>query len=67
MFTGCTALKEIYIPDGVIVGISTFDGWTADQKIYTSMSLREAMLAWTEGWNGGNNATLVTDYVPANA
>ena len=67
MFNGCTALKEIYIPDGVIVGISTFDGWTADQKIYTSLSLREAMLAWTEGWNGGNNATLVTDYVPANA
>ena len=67
VFTGCTALKEIYIPDGLTVGISTFEDWTADQKIMTSMSLREAMLAWTEGWNGNNNATLVTDYVPANA
>ena len=69
MFNGCTSLKSVYIPNGTYVTTSSLQGMTAEQTIYTSLSLREVMLTWTENWQmyNGIEAKLVTDYVPENA
>ena len=67
MFNGCTSLKSVYIPKGTYVTVSSLAGMTADQTIYTSLSLREAMLSWADSWNTGTEVSIVTDYVPANA
>ena len=46
------------------VGMSTFDGWTADQTIKFMCSESDSTV-FTISWKNGCEATIVWDYTPS--
>ena len=63
VFSSCTALTSLVIPENVIIqGSYNFGSWTAKQTIYVCASEAFVLANWHASWKTGS-ATVVYDYV----